>query len=660
MSLLDEIRTALDRESEATPRSFKYVVKARSKEGTVWQMKVEPAPGSRRVTLDEALEGAAGWWPGNPPGTADVLSVDAEREEINLRFATSQPPAEGETLWIYPMRFLEALRETWNHPEWSAKAGKFIDALQSSKISSGFPSPTNEKFPWLRHRQREAFGLPRLSASFLWGPPGTGKTTTLGAIGASLMEQFPGTRICLLSTTNVAVDQALVSIDERLASFGGGNMKLRGEMKRLGNHFVARHYEGRAHLLPSKDEKLLAELGQLEASRPDPQNVVEYDLWKRKVEAVRSQLRRNVRESLKGTRLVALTTTLASFFFEVLVESKFAIVLFDESSQVGLAHAGMLSQLGKRVLFAGDPEQLAPICVSDHVLASKWLGRSMFCFAQDGRANTCFLDEQSRMAQPICRVVSELFYNGRLRVAADKEADRTWRQERLFPASQKAGIQAVHLERITTAGTWSQRYRGPIRHESAKYIVELCKELVPRRCDPGDIIILTPFRAQRALIRAWLRREGLRGIDVLTVHRAQGSERHTVIFDPVQGESDFLDTDDAPRLVNVAMSRAKARLVLTISKSDRENPLFARVAALIETRSGGPAAEGRPVEKLVDLPDFPECCINVTVRIGSVVGKAIRVENAGRYLVVLDQADGQEKMFPVSKLRELSEDDEKE
>ena len=44
----------------------------------------------------------------------------------------------------------------------------------------------------------------------MWGPPGTGKTTTLAHIVSELLAQ--GLRVLVLSTTNAALDQALAKI----------------------------------------------------------------------------------------------------------------------------------------------------------------------------------------------------------------------------------------------------------------------------------------------------------------------------------------------------------------------------------------------------------------------------------------------------------------
>jgi len=94
---------------------------------------------------------------------------------------------------------------------------------------------------------------------------------------------------------------------------------------------------------------------------------------------------------------------------------------------------------------------------------------------------------------------------------------------------------------------------------------------------------LTPYRAQRGLIKTFLRNAGQTKVPVSTVHRAQGSEYHTVIFDPViaTGEKLLGHPVEGPRLINVALSRAKARLVVIMSVGDYANEYLRRIAQLI-------------------------------------------------------------------------------
>lgn len=107
------------------------------------------------------------------------------------------------------------------------------------------------------------------------------------------------------------------------------------------------------------------------------------------------------------------------------------------------------------------------------------------------------------------------------------------------------------------------------------------------RClDSADILVLTPFRAQRSLLRKTLKGAGFPKVEVNTVHKAQGSERHTVIFDPVDGDSGFLKTADARRMMNVAVSRAKARFLLLMAPRDYANPVLAEIAVAIDPSKG--------------------------------------------------------------------------
>ena len=127
-------------------------------------------------------------------------------------------------------------------------------------------------FGGLRTRQRQAFGLLDREFGFLWGPPGTGKTYALGAMLAHYIYHNPLKKILLLSTTNSAVDLALVSVDSRLDELARKHPAadaLRRKCKRIGNHFIARNYKDREHLLPSIDAELVKRIALLETEMPE-------------------------------------------------------------------------------------------------------------------------------------------------------------------------------------------------------------------------------------------------------------------------------------------------------------------------------------------------------------------------------------------------------
>ena len=87
-----------------------------------------------------------------------------------------------------------------------------------------------------------------------------------------------------------------------------------------------------------------------------------------------------------------------------------------------------LAGLGKRALFAGDPKQLSPIVQAKSEVVSIWLGQSAFEWASRSslKKAACMLHEQWRMAEPISRVVSDLFYGSQLKVAAPAQHDPQW------------------------------------------------------------------------------------------------------------------------------------------------------------------------------------------------------------------------------------------
>jgi hypothetical protein len=528
-------------------------------------------------------------------------------------------------------------------------------------------------YPWLRTAQRRALGLPSWDCSILDGPPGTGKTTTLGVILASFLRACPNARVLLLSTTNTAVDLALLAVDRALEKLPGSGWSIRQRCKRLGHHFVASHYEkeGRKHLLPTPDPELVRKLADLESRRPDPQDVVAYSQWKRELDLLRARLRVNVAATLRDSRLAALTACAATFWTPALHEiAPFDLVVFDEASQVGLAYALALATFGRRCLFAGDPAQLAPIVQSEHKQPKKWLGRSVFdeivTGSQTDGSPRVFLDEQSRMHEEICDFVSRLFYAGRLRVADRERSDGKWRAHRTLHHARPELMNHVQVLSTRATSTWSQKYRGPIRYESAKLVEETVADLL-KADSPDSILVLTPFRAQRTLLRAMLR-ERCKGVTVSTVHRAQGSERRSLVFDPVDGTSDFLLGDTARRLINVALSRAEARLLVVLSEADRQNPLFA--GTWFQPVSPSPAgsrhphaagalstperstSQAEPIDSYLQRADFPRCLRGIRVRFRDFEGL---VTDVTRDQITIENDQGATRTYHADFIRAMSQ-----
>lgn len=653
---VSDILNGIREEIRSTPDYVDFRVRATTRVGALWKVFIS-SDDKGRNELDESLEGSRVWWKGTPPGTAEVLSVVPDESQINLRFATKIPPSDGAYIRIYLPQYLEKLEDVWSDDWWAATCVDWLINLEEQNPRTNLKSLDSRDFPWLRKAQKEAFDLTAWNLSFLHGPPGTGKTRTLGAIIAKYLTTFPNEKVLLLSTTNVAVDEAIISVDNALRDTQDLKSARRishEECKRIGNHFIASKYMGKDHLLPRQDTALLEQLIKLEAQRPREEDLSSYAQWKLAVESLRTRMREDAAKALNQSRLVAMTTTRAVFSFDDLRELYPAdLIVFDESSQVGLAHALALAPLGRRVLFTGDPHQLAPIARATVDDAREWLAQSMFSRQRHFQDATSFLDEQSRMAEPICQVVSKTFYQGRLKVASG--CDKQWLAERAI-ADSRVETQSVSFRHIPGEHNYSNKYGGWIRYESAELIGELVSRLIDE-VDTKDILVLTPFRAQRRLIKTFLKNARIRGVSVSTVHRAQGSECHTIIFDPVAGSNDFLKTEDAPRLINVALSRAKARLIILLSAGDLANPtlksihrVIQNIGVILQNDGIRPSKQQRSRHvSLILEKGFPKNAINKEISIksarGDIVGSVRDASADGKEFSLFVYATGEVKKF---------------
>lgn len=616
----------------------------------VWELDLDQA--TDKFALDEAMEGARAWWPEPTKGSGEVLVVQAEHGRISLVNCTSEPPRKDGVVKVYPKPYLEGLRDLWRSPSVGVSAARRLGFARSPKLLEQVRLPMDAfDLGTARRGQRDASSLLGYRVGYLWGPPGTGKTTTVGMMLASALTFLPDCRILLLSTTNAAVDQALESVDkslQRLArTHGAAAIVRRDACHRFGRRFLTDIYKERPHLLPSLDRALLNELIEHEAGKPPAEDTPGLAAWNQRRDELRLQIAANKKAALLSSRLVAMTTTGATFSHETLREAgQFDWVVFDEGSQVSQAHFGALATLGRRMLVAGDPQQLGPVVLSDSPEVQRWLGHSPFDLRDEAlTAGMVFLDEQSRMAKPICDLVSNVFYRGRLRLAEATEADRLWRTHRQIHNVPTLGGERLNLLRVSEDGGWSAAWKGPIRVQSAQMIANVCKELRAARCD--DIVVLTPFRAQRALLKVTLERAGVRGVDVWTVHRAQGSEHHTVFFDPVMGGTKFLCTPEARRLLNVALSRAKARVVVTMSVGDELNPTLRDIACMLRGEELSHMRGFLPIHEVMRAIKAIDDLVGRKVVIGDYEGNVLTV--SGKY-VRLRLANNLEKEFDLEVL----------
>jgi hypothetical protein len=423
--------------------------------------------------------------------------------------------------------------------------------------------------------------------AYIWGPPGTGKTTTLGALVATLVRA--GKRVLVVSPYNVAVDAAALAAAKR--DLAAGSIvrigRVGDEVRRAGLDLDTQ-LEQIAALNGTLEEArlLLAALGARRGDDTPPPVTVRACLDElgafvvaskaaaRDPEMVRvvgaiTTLRRRFRAPegmiLQGARVIACTMAL-HLVLSTLREQRFDHVIVDEASVAHPPEAVLLSlHTNAPLTFFGDPKQLPPIVISRSDVARRWLGRSPFALAGIGRPSDAvgacvLLEEQHRMAPPISALVSGMFYDGRLRNGAHAP---THGQVVLIDTSRTAARATSRMVKMSTSKE-NQLHRA--------IVADVVHAVLRADADAG-VLVVSPFVAQtRAYRREPTTSRLARSIRFETIHASQGSERDVVVIDLVLagtlargGRSHMFNEDRNPHvgnLLNVALSRAKRRLVI--------------------------------------------------------------------------------------------------
>ncbi len=474
------------------------------------------------------------------------------------------------------------------------------------------------------------------SAQLVWGPPGTGKSRL---VARAALELSVRGRVLVAATTNGAVDE----IARRLASVADPAMLDRDRIIRVGfdlgaapdtridlGAVLARRIEGGAG---GVDRTLAEHEGRLGARPPaggrgeapvlSPYaragRLLALARSRNDAESARSlgramlEIARQAERALEEADIV-LTTFARLSIREELRELRFESLLIDEASTAPLPYVALAaSRVAGPAIAVGDFQQLPPVVSSTAPAAVRWLRTDLFREAgvvdeasslpslpsepslpspNDGLC--AMLDLQYRMAPDIRELVSEFFYGGRLRDApeiAERAAEGTGHVAR--PAAA-GGATAGPVTVLDTSGLDPrvERVDGSRRNRTH---AEAVADFVGAAASGGigDIAVVSPYRAQTRhlsdLVRRRLGRAAPANLEVSTIHRFQGREKRLVIIDTVDappGRSWFLDerrNRDFPRLLNVALSRARERLVIvaTVAGLRRTLPREALLNRLI-------------------------------------------------------------------------------
>ena len=256
-------------------------------------------------------------------------------------------------------------------------------------------------------------------------------------------------------------------------------------------------------------------------------------------------------------------------------------LIVDEAGQMTIPLALMGIIKAKKVIFAGDHKQLPPIISSDEIREEM----KQSAFQRLISENNCtMLDTSFRMCEPICKFVSDLFYDGKLKSMKSGHGIALICEDALYSFDTP-----VVLHEVVDEGEQAS-------DEEARFIVDTIAEYIKRGIPAKEIAVLSPFRAQSANVRRHIRKhpdineESKQVLTSDTIDKMQGQEREVIIYSLVSGNIDYM-TEMAeflynPNKMNVAFSRAKSKLIIVGSLSKIENlnlPDYPHIKRIMES-----------------------------------------------------------------------------
>ncbi|MBT3343840.1 MAG: AAA family ATPase [Gemmatimonadetes bacterium] len=487
----------------------------------------------------------------------------------------------------------------------------------------------------LNASQHQAVELCRTcSPAFVWGPPGTGKTTTLGHIVTALLQLDQ--RILITSTTNAAVDQVLtkfmeldvarVAVDAGdIVRVGSGGEPTPASLIQVVERLNAQTLSELARLQDRRSrmrEQIAAcgplitaldnageptQLGLFGAETPalvspwqlsavfgktytgilaqgtpeEQQRIIRQrqarlertvTLLAERIADGNRNLRHEEARVIRDARVVL--ATMSNVYINRLLETeRFDTVIVEEAGMAILPTLFYCACLAReRTIMVGDPQQLPPIVQSNHDYVHRAMGRGIFAVTVP-EPHQSDLVVMLDTQYRMHRQIGDLVGN----LFYDgrlQHGDLVSETQTITDCAPFAGEPIIVVD---TAGatTCATQEGGYSRYN--EITAQHCVDLATRALADGVlcVAIITPYAEQSRRIRRLLPSDTAGRIECRTVHRFQGGERDMVIFDTV-------DTDPlAPGILlsgNTPGSTASNLINVSLSRARGKLIVIADVA----------------------------------------------------------------------------------
>lgn len=391
------------------------------------------------------------------------------------------------------------------------------------------------------------------------GPPGTGKTTTLIELIRHLATKEGKVLVCAAS--NNAVDLlAERSYQAGLIVTRVGNIaRISDDLTHLSLNEKARKHKDWTHI---KKVKIEAEEAQRQARKFKRSFGPEERRQRKDLQKEAKDLRKWARDLedklvqsiLDNSQVIA--STLIGTESSMMRDLRFNTVVIDEASQALEPECWVAMLKAKRVILAGDHQQLPPTVKSTNAV-SMGLQKTLFEYLINRDQHTSLLDTQYRMNDKILGYSNAAFYNN------DLKSD-TRVSSHTLPSDQ------TPLVYIDTAGTGFEEEVNP-KHRSYKnpgefFIIREHLLSIIEKASGHSIGIISPYKEQVRHIQEMIpdtEEFNVMDIQVDSIDGFQGQEKDIIYISLVRSNdhSKIGFLEDYRRL-NVALTRAKRKLII--------------------------------------------------------------------------------------------------
>lgn len=405
--------------------------------------------------------------------------------------------------------------------------------------------------------------------TFIWGPPGTGKTETLAKIALAHLEK--GHRVLMLSYSNVSVDGAIWRVFHKDEDKKPGKLIRYGypRDKALMQHDYLPSYNLALMTYPKlldEHDSLIEERKHLSRTSPRYVEISE------RLTRIRKHIKDAEKEMLGNASFVATTVSKATVD-GALYNATYDTVIFDEASMAYIPQIVFAASLAHRhFVCMGDFAQLPPIVQSDNrsILNADIFNYCGIVEAVEsgyGHGWLCMLDVQYRMHPVIADFSSRTMYGGLLKSGETMANERQTIVEGL-------PFKGDPLRLVDLSGMMSVCTKTGDQSRINVLSAFIAFGLASNAAVESEVGIITPYHAQSRLLHAMARDVAdtapyLHKITCATVHQFQGSEKDVIIYDAVDcyrmthpGTLLVSTVNNyANRLYNVAITRARGKMV---------------------------------------------------------------------------------------------------